>query len=126
MVKTGDRGLKVLVMEDEAVIALLLCEVLTGMGYRDCAIAATEADAVASAARRRPDLMIADARLRVGSGVAAVLSILRDGFVPHVFVSGDRLDPDVLSPRAVLLRKPFVESELVAAIERALGKLPVA
>ena len=65
--------------------------------------------------------MIVDARLRHGSGIAAVKQILRNGFVPHFFVSGDRLSADGLSPGAIVLQKPFMESELVSAIARAVA-----
>jgi CheY-like chemotaxis protein len=117
-------ALRVLVVEDEAVIAMLFAEVLTGMGHDVCAIESTEADAVAAAVRYRPDLMIVDARLGDGSGVSAVEEILRTRFVPHVFVSGDTLRDQALSPGAVVLQKPFVESDLVRAIQRALGAAP--
>jgi DNA-binding response OmpR family regulator len=84
-------ALHVLVVEDDAVISMLLAEVLTGMGHDVCAIASTEADAVAAAVRYRPDLMIVEARLGDGSGVPAVEEMLRIGFVPHGFVTGDTL-----------------------------------
>ncbi|HEY9343657.1 MAG TPA: response regulator [Inquilinus sp.] len=118
-------ALRVLLVEDEAVIAVLLAEVLGGMGYEVCAIEATEADAVAAAARCRPDLMIVDARLGTGSGVAAVEEILRTGPVPHVFVSGDSSIVQALRPDAVVMQKPFREADLARAIQRALGAAPV-
>ena len=113
--------LRVLVVEDDAIIAMLLADVLADMGYEVCATAANEADAVAAALRFQPDLMIVDARLRDGSGIAAVEEILRSGFVPHVFVSGHPLRDQAISPRAVLLQKPFAESDLVRAISRAIA-----
>ena len=117
-------ALRVLLVEDEAVIAMLLAEVLGGMGYEVCAIEATEADAVAAAERCRPDLMIVDARLGDGSGVAAVETILRAGPVPHVFVSGDPSTVQALRPDAVVMQKPFREADLARAIQRALGAAP--
>lgn len=114
------RALRVLIVEDEAVIAMLLAEVLAGMGHDVCASEATEARAIAAAVRCRPDLMIVDARLRDGSGVAAVEKILRTGFVPHVFVSGDPSGIQALRPGAVVIQKPYFESDLVRAIQRAL------
>ena len=113
--------LRVMVVEDEAVIAMLLAEVLAGMGHDVCAIEATEADAVAAAARCRPDMMILDARLGDGSGIAAVERILCTGFVPHVFVSGDALRVRALRPGAVVIQKPFHEVDLARAMQRALG-----
>jgi DNA-binding response OmpR family regulator len=71
------KALNVLVVEDDALIGMLFADVLAAMGHDVCAIEATEADAVAAAARYKPDLMIVDARLRDGSGVSAVEEILR-------------------------------------------------
>ena len=115
------RALRVLVGEDEAIIAMLLAEVLAGMGHDVCAIEATEAGAVATAAQCRPDLMIVDAWLSDGSGISAVEQILRTGFVPHVFISGDTSRVRALRPDAVVIQKPFRESELARAIQLALG-----
>ena len=113
--------LRIIVVEDEAVIAMLLAEVLTGMGHEVCAIEATEADAVAAAARCRPDMMILDARLGDGSGISAIEQILCTGFVPHVFVTGDALRVQTLRPAAVVIQKPFDEAALARAMQRALG-----
>jgi CheY-like chemotaxis protein len=118
------RGLRVLVVEDEAVIAILFSEVLEGMGHHVCASAATEADAVSAAARYRPDLMIVDAHLRKGSGISAVAEILRWGFIPHIFVSGDSALSLSLGPGAIAIQKPFLETDLVLAIQRALDATP--
>jgi CheY-like chemotaxis protein len=114
------KALNVLVVEDDAVIGMLLAEMLAGMGHDTCAIAANEADAVAAADRCRPDLMIVDARLGDGSGIAAVDEILRTGPVPHLFASGNAPRVLVLRPSAVVLQKPFGEADLADAIQRAL------
>jgi CheY-like chemotaxis protein len=117
----GPAALRILIVEDNAIIAMLLEATLSDMGYEVCAVEATETGAVAAAALHRPDLMIVDVRLSEGSGVSAVNRILRDGFVPHVFVSGDDLKPEMLDSRAVRLRKPYDERALLAAIQRALA-----
>ena len=113
--------LRVLVVEDDAVIGLLLAEMLVGMGHDVCAVALTEAGAVSAEARCRPDLMIVDARLGDESGVSAVEEVLRTGFVPHVFISGDISTVRALKPGTVAIHKPFDQSVLVRAIQRALG-----
>ena len=114
-------ALRVLIVEDEAIIAMLLAQVIEGMGHDVCDIAVTEAEVVAAAARCRPDLMIVDAHLREGSGISAVKEILRSGVVPHVFVSGDTITVQKLSPGSVVLEKPFTEAELARAMQRALA-----
>jgi DNA-binding response OmpR family regulator len=114
------KALRVLIVEDDALIGLLLSELLAGMGHKVCAIAATEADAVSAAIRNRPDLMIVDAGLGRGSGISAVDEILRAGSLAHVFISGDADMVRAHRPEAVILRKPFCEAELVKTIEAAL------
>ncbi len=81
--------LRILVVEDDALIGMLLGDMLEVMGHQVCAIEATEAGAVAAAAQWAPDLMIVDVNLYEGNGISAVDQILVKGFVPHVFVTGD-------------------------------------
>ena len=118
------KALRVLVIEDDALIAMLLSELLAGMGHDVCATAATEAEAVSAATRCDPDLMIVDARLGQGSGVSAVEEILRAGPLAHVFISGDVETVRARQPHAVVVRKPFREAELARAIDMALAAAP--
>ena len=103
---------------------MLLAELLKGMGHDVCSTAATEAEAVSAAARHRPDLMIVDAGLGHGSGVAAVEEILRAGPVAHLFLSGDAGRVQTRRPDAIVVRKPFREAELARAIDNALAAGP--
>jgi len=117
-------ALRVLVIEDDALIAMLLGELLPGMGHHVCATAATEAEAVIAATRYRPDLMIVDAGLGGGSGISAVEEILRAGAVAHVFISGDAERVRMRKPGAVVVRKPFRKADLARAIDMALAAAP--
>jgi CheY-like chemotaxis protein len=108
--------LRVLVVEDNAIIGMLLAEMLTAMGHLVCGVEATEAGAIEAAAHWRPDLMIVDAELREGNGFAAVRSILTSGPMLHVFISGTVTGIGDLD--APVIQKPFGEKELVRAIER--------
>jgi DNA-binding response OmpR family regulator len=114
------KALRVLLVEDDAMLGTLLAEMLEELGHDVCAIAASEAAAVTAAARHRPDLMIVDARLGAGSGVSAVEEILRTGFVPHLLMSGNISRVQALRPGAVILQKPFQQGDLARAIQRAL------
>jgi len=114
------KALRVLVVEDDTMIGELVTEMLEEMGHDVCAIEATEADAVTAAAQYRPDLMIVDAQLGDGSGLSAVEEILRTGFVPHLFFSGNIPRVQALRPDAVVLQKPFRQAELTRAIQCAL------
>jgi CheY-like chemotaxis protein len=115
------RTLRVLVVDDDVMIGTLLAEMLSDMGHV-CSIECTEAGAVATAARWRPQLMIVDVKLGVGSGIAAVEAITRDerAAIPHVFISADITGVLAVRPDAVAIRKPFREPELVLAMRHAL------
>jgi two-component system, response regulator PdtaR len=118
------KALRVLVVDDDTLIATLLAEVLAGIGHEVCAIESTEAGAVAAAARCKPNVMIVDVLLGDGSGISAVEQILRTGFIPHVFITAD---PSVPRPRrsgAAVLQKPFREPDLTRALQSALGIEP--
>ena len=54
---------KVLIAEDDLMIADMIEEVLLDAGYEVCGIARTVAEAVALGHRHRPDLAIIDMRL---------------------------------------------------------------
>ena len=114
-------ALRILVIEDNTIIAMLLETTLADMGHEVCAIESTETGAVAAAARLLPDLLIVDVGLREGNGIAAVDRILCHGFVPHVFVSGNDLKPEMLDPRAVRLSKPYDARDLFAALQSAFA-----
>jgi CheY-like chemotaxis protein len=109
-----------MIVEDEVFIAFLLGEVLKSMGHEVCATERTQRGAIAAALACKPDLMIVDERLEEGSGLAVVEAVLRNGPTPHIFVSGDTSRIRRLMPDAVVLEKPYQESDLAQAIQRAL------
>ncbi|ACI52057.1 response regulator receiver protein [Gluconacetobacter diazotrophicus PA1 5] len=115
------KALRILIVEDEMLIAMLMAELLSGLGHTVIGVEMTQSGTIAAAAGDRPDLMIVDARLREGSGIAAVAEILRGGFIPHIFVSGDSLRDQVLHPSAIVVEKPFDDIDLVTAIDRAVA-----
>ena len=115
--------LRILIAEDDAMIAMLLSDLLVSMGHEVCAVTDTETGTVAAALRHKPDLMIFDEGLRDGSGMAAVAEIALTGFIPHIFATGDRYQVLKAEPKAIVLQKPFDVKTLVNAIERALQPL---
>ncbi|MFM9940775.1 MAG: response regulator [Hyphomicrobiaceae bacterium] len=119
--RTAMPPIRVMVIEDDPHIGLLFGEVLEGLGYVVCAIEATEASAVDAALRFKPDLMLVDIHLGVGSGILAVEEILRNGFIPHVFCGGDISGILTSQPTAIALQKPFRVSALARSIKLALG-----
>ncbi|WP_284943592.1 response regulator [Acidisoma cladoniae] len=111
-------SLRIVLVEDDDLIGILLGAMLEGMGHDVVAVVATEDDAVAAAAHHQPDLMIVDVQLREGSGPAAIARVLETGQVPHLFMSGAALRTEATG--VVVLRKPFLEKGLLQAMRRAL------
>ena len=114
------KSLCILVVEDDAVVARVLAELLEALGHDVCAIAATETDAVAAAFEFTPEMMIVDVKLREGSGLVAVDRIQDRRLVAHVFVCGDALRVRALRPCATVIQKPYFERDLTFAIQCAL------
>jgi CheY-like chemotaxis protein len=114
------KPLRILVVEDEVIIAYLMAETLECMGHEVCAIEGSQAGAIAAARLHQPDLMIVDEHLGAGSGLAVVEAVLRSGPTPHIFVSGDTVRIKRLMPDAVVLEKPYRETDLARAIRRAM------
>ena len=118
------RALKILIIEDEAIIGMLLSEVLIGMGHSVIGVVGTESAAITLAAEYLPDFLIVDAGLTKGNGISAVDNILADRFVPHIYTTGNVLKVRQIKPDAVILGKPFHEAELADAIDSALVQIP--
>ncbi|MCB1884419.1 MAG: response regulator [Geminicoccaceae bacterium] len=112
--------MRILVVEDDALIALDVETMLSGMGHSVLGIAATSADARTMLDRATPDLVLLD--INLGHGPDFDLARLLHGLaVPFVFTSGyavaDTL-PDGL--RGVpCLDKPFSHEALARLLEPA-------
>jgi CheY-like chemotaxis protein len=114
---------KVLVIEDEPIIAMDIQSIVTGLGHDCTGIADTRDRAVALASEAPPDLILSDIQLADNSsGIDAVRDILQVHSVPVIFITayperfltGERPEP------AFLLTKPFKRKAVEAAISQAL------
>jgi len=114
-------GLRIVIVEDDALIAMDLADLLIGMGHDVRAIASTEAEAIAAEIRCEPNLMIVDGNLAEGSGPSAMRQILARRYVPHLYVTGDPQSLLRLAQHAVVVAKPFNMHALSNGIARALG-----
>jgi CheY-like chemotaxis protein len=115
---------KVLIIEDDSVVAEHIAAVPTGVGHAVTAIAASVDEALASARWRRPDVVFADVELGGDAGgIDAVAAIREAGPVRTVYVTGY---PERVRARgedaaaACLVTKPFDEARLRAAMAAAL------
>jgi DNA-binding response OmpR family regulator len=110
--------LKVLIVEDELMIADFLEETLVDAGYEVCGIASTMATAMALAERHNPDLGVIDLRLSGGEcGTEIAAALRRRGGFGVLYATGN--------PHHALLEqaegegcisKPYLGSNVVSAL----------
>jgi two-component system cell cycle sensor histidine kinase/response regulator CckA len=125
MMADASEAPRILVVEDENIVALDIQRDLISFGYAVPATAASGEEAIEKAAALRPDLVLMDIRLRGAiDGVEAAEEIRTRFDIPAIYLTA-YADPATLS-RARLtgalgyLIKPFGERELHAAVEVAL------
>ena len=111
--------MRILIVDDDAMIGMLLGDMLDGMGHDMAPLETTHQGAVAAVVRQRPDLMIVDVGLGADCGIAAMDEVLADGFVPHIFMSGNIRRVEAIRPGTPVLEKPFDWTRLEAAIHMA-------
>lgn len=101
---------RVLIIEDEPIIAMDLRMLIQECGHEVIGVAATEADAVRLATEKNAGLILADINLgRGGNGIRAVREILSRMDVPVIFVTAypeELLTAEGIEP-AFVMRKPF-------------------
>lgn len=116
-------GARVLVVEDEPIIAMDIEALVTDLGHVVVDIADTRATAVDAAMRHRPDLVLADIQLADGSsGIEAVRDIIAAFRVPVIFITAypDRLLTGQRPEPTFLISKPFRAETVEATIAQAL------
>lgn len=114
---------RILIIEDEPLIALDLDRLVTSLGHEVCAVAHTRDEAVAAVAANPPELILADIHLADGSsGIDAVDHILTTIPVPTIFITafpdllltGERTEP------TFLIAKPYDPEAVKAMVSQVL------
>lgn len=115
---------RVLIIEDEAIIALDLQSIVADMGHRITGVAPTHRAAVDLFGRERPDLILSDIQLADGSsGIEAVNEILKSaGDVPVIFITAfpERLLTGERPEPAFVITKPYTEEQVRSAVSQAM------
>jgi len=113
----------VLIIEDEAMIAMDIEALVEDLGHGVTDIARTREEAVAAGRKQQPGLILADIHLADGSsGIDAVNDMLKEFNVPVIFVTAypERLLTGERPEPAFLITKPFQPDMLRAVISQAL------
>lgn len=116
-------GLRVLVLEDELIIAMELESLLRGLGCIVLDAVPSVGRALRALARQRPDFVLLDVNLR-GERVTPLAEALQQQDVPFVLVTGygsERLEDEALRD-APYLRKPVDRHRLASALAEALAR----
>jgi two-component system, response regulator PdtaR len=115
--------MRVLIVEDEAIIALHLAILVAELGHEVCATAATAAGAIALATLHNPHVVLMDVRLADGSsGIDAARELHAQQALRCIFLSANLDEP---TKTALLPYEPidFVgKPVLPVVLQRALKK----
>jgi CheY-like chemotaxis protein len=113
----------ILIIEDEALIAMDLQSLVENLGHEVKGIARTRAEAVALAKNQDLGLILADIQLADGSsGLDAVNDLLNTFEVPVIFVTAypERFLTGMRPEPAFLITKPYQPAMVSAVISQAL------
>ncbi|PWC56831.1 response regulator [Azospirillum sp. TSO22-1] len=114
---------RVLVVEDNPILALEIGTLVTDMGHVVCGTAANEREALELAEAERPTLALLDVRLADGdNGIAVARALRQQKALRTIFVTA--FDDELLERDArhlgQVVRKPFTADAVRAAIARAV------
>jgi two-component system, cell cycle response regulator len=123
----GVDPMRILLVEDEGIVAQDLQESLQRLGYRVAGVASEGVQAVSMARQLYPDLIVMDVGLRGDvDGIQAAQMIQESCHIPVIFLTGHRdtatLQRAVTTGPLGYIVKPFQEVELRCAIEVAIHK----
>ena len=110
--------LRILIVEDEILLAIELEYVLQELGHKIVGIAASSADAMALAVKTQPDLALVDIHLNDGpTGVAVATALADMGDTRVVFMSANiNRIPNDYAGAVGYIGKPYTENGLRSAI----------
>jgi len=123
-VEPGLKGKRIIIIEDEPLVSMELEETLASAGCEVSGTAGNLIEAKLLSAKVECDAALIDVNL-AGQPVDEIASTLIKRNIPFAFVSGYGREslPEGFR-EAVLLRKPFTQDELVAAVELLLYQPP--
>lgn len=118
---------KILIVEDESIIAKDLQNILKSFGFEVCHVVSSGEEALQVASQSLPDVILMDVKLRGAmSGIEAAKSIHKSLDIPVIYLTafGDESTVrDALTHRDfAYIRKPFEEREIEMIVRLALQK----
>ncbi len=120
---------KILIVEDENIIALDIRSMLEELGYMVSAIVSSGEESIQKASKMKPDLVLMDIKLK-GSidGVSAGEEIYKQFRIPIVYLTAysdqttiNRINNGKNGNPSTVINKPFDEGELQTVIDSTLS-----
>lgn len=115
---------RVMIIEDESIIAMDLEDIVSDMGHAITGVARTHKAALELVKREKPDLVLSDIQLADGSsGIDAVNDILKIASdLPVVFITAfpERLLTGERPEPAFVITKPYSEDQVRSAVSQAM------
>ncbi|RPI40174.1 MAG: response regulator [Methanoregulaceae archaeon] len=120
-------GEKILLVEDDDVIARVADWRLKNLGYTVCGRATNGAEAMELVVNAKPDLVLMDINIRGDVDGIETAKMIKDGFkIPVVYVTSHSDGPTLERAKAThpdgFIVKPFDDNDLRVAIQLALNK----
>jgi len=120
--RVGRAGRRVLIVEDEAVIAGLIETILGEAGYSIVGPVATLERALATIERERFDAALLDIRIN-GHDAYAVADVFMKRRIPFILVSGfTRKQMPAAYRHCAYIAKPFTPDAILALLEEVVGR----
>lgn len=122
----SDQAIKILIVEDEMLIAAKTSMFLTELGYEVTGILPRAEEALLSVEENPPDIALLDIRLKGNMDGIALAHLLRGGHnIPVIFLTANSDDATFARARTArpyaFLVKPFKKSDLQRALELAVA-----
>lgn len=124
--EAAKRARKILIVEDEALVALGVSGLIEEMGHDVCGVASSVAEAIDLSRAHEPDLVLMDVNLQEGgNGIDAAHQLRRFERPPLVLFVTSYVDSETrrrmeeAEPYGIV-QKPFQEAHLQRTVEQAL------
>lgn len=118
------RPATLLIVEDEALVALVLSDALSDAGYHVLDLTSGHAEAMSVARASRPDLALVNIDLENGGNGVALAEQLKALGVPVVFISGQTSRARSAATVAIAsMPKPYDAEDMVLAVNYLLARL---
>lgn len=119
--------LKILIVEDEAIVALEIQHRLKSLNYEVIGVASTGVKALALAEEKKPDLVLMDLKLKGSmNGLETALALKNNFSIPSIFVTAFSDDTTLNQIKekinCEILLKPFSPDDLKNTIEKTINE----